>query len=202
MPAKRDPNKRASLIRIGVEIFTEKGFHNTPIDEITTAAGVPKGSFTYYFGTKEAYALEVIAAYADYFESKLERHLSNKNLTPIERIRTFTDEASRGMEKYAFRRGCLIGNLGQELGSLDGVFRDALRQTLARWEELISICLDEAKALGHLDDEANSPSLAKLFWYAWEGAVLGAKLEQSRLPLDIASAAFLGHLASLKSRSS
>ena len=45
---QRNTGKRAELIRIGVAIFTEKGFYNTPLDEIVKAAGVPKGSFYYY----------------------------------------------------------------------------------------------------------------------------------------------------------
>jgi hypothetical protein len=48
----------------------------------------------------------------------------------------------------------------------------------------IQACLEEGIAAGEIAPYADASSLAKLFWYAWEGAVLGAKLEKSRSPLD------------------
>ncbi|MDM0088891.1 MULTISPECIES: TetR/AcrR family transcriptional regulator [unclassified Variovorax] len=196
-PPKRDSAKKEMLVRIGVAVFTEKGFHNTPIDELVAQAGVPKGSFAYYFGNKDAYTLTVIQSYAEYFNKKLDRCLGNEALGPIDRIKAFADEATAGMERFAFRRGCLVGNLGQELGALDETFRTALLRALVGWQTRIEACLEEAKKAGELAPEADAAALAKLFWYAWEGAVLGAKLEKSRAPLDGVSAAFIGHLRSL-----
>ena len=110
-------SKRDVLLRVGVEVFTEKGFHNTTVDELTAAAGVPKGSFTYYFGSKEAYTLAVIEAYGDYFNRKLDRVLQDQSVLPIDRIQQFVHQASLGMQRFDFRRGCIVGNLGQELGT-------------------------------------------------------------------------------------
>jgi TetR/AcrR family transcriptional repressor of nem operon len=46
---KRDTGRKADLLRIGVAILTEKGFYNFSLDELVAIAGVPKGSFHYYF---------------------------------------------------------------------------------------------------------------------------------------------------------
>ena len=195
---KPDTGKKSALLRIGVAIFTEKGFYNTPIDEIVAAAGVPKGSFSYYFGNKDLYTLAVIECYTQYLNRKLDALLTNKALNPIDRIQTFTDEASAGMARFEFKRGCLVGNLGQELGALHESFRIALLTALEGWQARIQVCLEEAKAAGHIAHDVDTTALAKLFWYAWEGAVLCAKLEKSRAPLDSVSAAFIGHLKSLQ----
>jgi TetR/AcrR family transcriptional repressor of nem operon len=189
-------SKRDLLLRIGVEIFTEKGFHNTSVDEITTAAGVPKGSFAYYFGSKEAYTLAVIEAYGDYFNKKLDRILLDRAARPIDRIQEFVRQATLGMQRFAFRRGCLVGNLGQELGALDEKFRTAVLATLTGWQHRIRQCLDEAVQLGHLRRDADTVGLSKLFWYAWEGAVLGAKLERSGDALDLVGRYFLQQVRS------
>jgi TetR/AcrR family transcriptional repressor of nem operon len=194
---KRDGGKKEDLLRIGVAVFTEKGFHNTPIDELVAAAGVPKGSFTYYFGSKDAYTLAVIESYGRYFNKKLDRVLGNTSMRPIDRIRAFTDEATTGMERFEFRRGCLVGNLGQELGALDEKFRLALLAALTGWQQRIAACIEEARHAGEIARTADAAGLGRLFWYAWEGAVLGAKLERSRAPLDAISDAFIAHLRSL-----
>ena len=184
------------MLRIGVAIFTEKGFHNTPVDELVAAAGVPKGSFAYYFGSKDSYTLAVIESYAVYFNRKLDRVLQDESLTPLDRIARFAEEAALGMERFEFRRGCLVGNLGQEMGALDERYRMLLLSTLRGWQTRIQICLDEAKRCGQVKPSVDTANLAKLFWYAWEGAVLGAKLERSREPLDSFAATFLEYIRS------
>ncbi|WP_258234543.1 MULTISPECIES: TetR/AcrR family transcriptional regulator [Cupriavidus] len=193
----RDGNKREDLLRIGVAVFTEKGFYNTPIDEIVAAAGVPKGSFAYYFGSKDAYTVQVIGRYAEYFNKKLDRILSDTSVEPIDRVKAFMDEATAGMERFEFRRGCLVGNLGQELAALDETFREVLLSTIQGWQSRVQACLEEAQHTGQLSAAVDTKGLARLFWYAWEGAVLGSKLEKSRGPLDAVSQAFIGQLRSL-----
>lgn len=192
---KKHTGKRVELLRIGVAVLTEKGFHNTSIDELALAAGVPKGSFAYYFGSKDAYTIEVIETYGQYFVNKLDRILTDHRIKPTERLRAFTEEAAQGMGKFDFRRGCLVGSLAQELGALDDRIRAVLLDTLQTWQGRIRTCLDEAKAVGELAPDANTTELARLFWYTWEGAVLAAKLEKSRAPLDIVSESFQRQLA-------
>lgn len=192
--AKRDTGRRGELIRLGVAILTEKGFYNFSLDELVALAGVPKGSFHYYFANKDAYALEVIQAYAEYFARKLDQHLTDETLQPMDRIRAFAEDAANGMERFDYKRGCLVGNLSQELAALDETFRAKLLEVIQDWRSRIERCLDEAKAAGEIAPEADTAALARYFWNAWEGAVLCSKLEKSRAPLDDASHAFIDHV--------
>jgi len=192
--AKRDTGRRGELIRIGVAILTEKGFYNFSLDELVALAGVPKGSFHYYFANKDAYALEVIQAYAEYFARKLDQHLTDETLQPMDRIRAFAEDAASGMERFDYKRGCLVGNLSQELAALDETFRAKLLEVIQDWRRRVERCLDEAKAAGEIAPEADTAALARYFWNAWEGAVLCSKLEKSRAPLDDASRAFIDHV--------
>jgi TetR/AcrR family transcriptional repressor of nem operon len=188
--AKRRIDKRASLIDFGTAIFTQKGFSSTGLDEIVSAAEVPKGSFYYYFASKDEYALAVIDNYANYFSRKLERILEDPSQPPLARLKAFTREAAEGMQRFEFKRGCLIGNLGQEMASLEEQFRLALLTVLKDWRERVRVCLDEAKAAGEITVEVDSAVLAEFFWSAWEGAVLCAKLERSAGPLETVSHLF------------
>lgn len=191
----RSNGKREHMLRIGVAIFTEKGFHNTTVDELVAAASIPKGSFTYYFGSKDAYTHEVIKVYAAYFHKKLARALQDESRSPLKRIQAFIDEARDGMERFHYRRGCLVGNLGQEMGALDDRFRKALVETLQDWQSVLRTCLIEGIERGEVRADADPGELAQFFWYAWEGAVMCAKLEQSSAPLEIVGSAFLGYIA-------
>lgn len=188
-PARR-ADKRAMLIDIGTAIFTQKGFSSTGLDEIVQAAEVPKGSFYYYFGSKDEYAIEVIRNYGEYFSRKLERILEDRSRSPLERLKAFTREASSGVKRFEFKRGCLVGNLGQEMASLEENFRVVLLEVMHDWRNRLTICLDEAKAAGEIATMIKSAALAQFFWSAWEGAVLCAKLERSTAPLNNVSDLF------------
>jgi TetR/AcrR family transcriptional repressor of nem operon len=189
-PKRRRTDKRELLIDIGTEIFTQKGFSSTGLDEIVQAAEVPKGSFYYYFGSKDEFAHEVIKNYAAYFSRKLDRSLKDESMSPLTRLKAFAKVATEGVRRFEFKRGCLIGNLGQEMASIEEEFRVLLFEVITDWRERFRVCLDEAKAAGEIETSVDSAALAQFFWSAWEGAVLCAKLERSTAPLDNVSALF------------
>lgn len=186
--------KRQVLIDIGTAIFTQKGFSITSLDEIVMTADIPKGSFYYYFKGKEDFAIEVIKNYGRYFSRKLERVLEDQNKSPLKRLKAFCEEATRGVTRFEFKRGCLIGNLGQEMASLEESFRLELYEVIFDWRKRVEHCIDEAKELGEIETKVSSQDLSKFFWSAWEGAVLCAKLEKSANSLKIVSDLFINEL--------
>ncbi|MCO8589685.1 TetR/AcrR family transcriptional regulator [Burkholderia multivorans] len=174
---------RDMLLRTGLEILTEKGFSSTGLDEILGRAGVPKGSFYHYFDSKEAFGLALIDRYAEFFARKLDRHFGDAERSPLQRVRAFVDDARDGMARYDYRRGCLIGNLGQEMGALPETFRARLQATFEDWQRRLADCLRAAQQAGELSHAAAPAELAAFFWIGWEGAVLRAKLERRDAPL-------------------
>jgi TetR/AcrR family transcriptional repressor of nem operon len=175
---------RQLLLQAGVEILTEKGFSAAGLEGILKRVKVPKGSFYHYFDSKEAFGLALIHHYDSFFEHKLDGFLKDTELSPLDRIRSFVQDAIQGMSKYDYRRGCLVGNLGQEMGSLPEPYRAALLMVFESWQQKFEVCLEEARQAGEISQQADSKHLAFIFWIGWEGAVLRAKLEQSPQPLQ------------------
>jgi len=183
-PSARD-NARARLVRMGTEVLSEKGFGAAGLEELLSKAGTPKGSFYYYFPSKLDFGLAVVDNYAFIWEQKLTRLLRDPNVRPLDRITNYLDEGLRGLKKYSFARGCLVGNMSQEISSLDEVFRAKISKVFASWSEHVRACLDEAKEAGDLDRAIDSRALADFFWMGWEGAILKAKLERSIEPIEV-----------------
>jgi len=179
------------LLRCGMEIFTEQGFAATGIDSVLKRVQVPKGSFYHYFASKEAFGQAVLERYAGYFARKLDRCFLDEQATPLQRLVNFVEEAKAGMARYHFRRGCLVGNLGQEVLVLPESFRAQLDSVLRDWEQRLRICLEAALAAGEIPRDSDCPALAAYFWIGWEGAVLRARLVQGVQPLDIFIQGFL-----------
>lgn len=187
---------RAKLMRAGLEHLTERGYASVGVDDILKTAGVPKGSFYHYFQNKADFGHQLIAAYNGYFLNKLNRAFNDVSLTPLNQLAAFKDDAVAGMARHAFRRGCLVGNLGQEMAALPEDFRAALVDVLSQWQARTAGCLSRAQAAGEIATHHDPEALAAYFWIGWEGAVLRAKLERKAEPLTVFFTLFYAHLKS------
>lgn len=193
--AREHGDTREALLRCGMEVLTAQGMNATGIDTVLKRVDVPKGSFYHYFDSKDAFGMEVLQRYADFFARKLDRWLLADNVPPLQRLVDFVADAKVGMEKYDFERGCLVGNLGQEVVSLPEGFRVRLEEVLRDWERRLAACLRLADAAGELAAGADCDQLSAFFWIGWEGAVLRARLVRSTRPLDVFIAGFLARAA-------
>lgn len=182
--SRENHDTKAELIRSGLEQLTESGFASSGIDQILKRVGVPKGSFYHYFDNKEAFGQAVLKNYANYFANKLDTCLLDETYPPLTRIGNFVEDAKIGMLRYQFKRGCLVGNLGQEVDLLPESFRQQLINIFLCWQHRLANCLKAAQRQGDISAVANCELLSEFFWIGWEGAVSRAKLEQCTKPLD------------------
>ena len=51
---KKGERRKQELLNIAYRMFIEKGYENTSVDDIITEAGIAKGTYYYYFESKEA----------------------------------------------------------------------------------------------------------------------------------------------------
>lgn len=182
---------RRELVRAGVVSLTQKGFASTGLDEVLKMVDVPKGSFYHYFESKEAFGLVLIDEYDEFFTRRLDRILLNESMSPLDCLLMFFKESRDGMARFDFDRGCLVGNLGQEMSVLPTSFRQRLIDVFSGWEKRLENCLRRAQEAGEISKAINCQNMAEAFWIGWEGAVLRSKLERSARPLDRFSEAFL-----------
>ena len=60
MRGKKGERRKQELLRIAYQMFIQKGYEETSIDEIIAEAHIAKGTYYYYFPSKEATLEEVI----------------------------------------------------------------------------------------------------------------------------------------------
>ncbi|MDJ0595102.1 MAG: TetR family transcriptional regulator C-terminal domain-containing protein [Pleurocapsa sp. MO_226.B13] len=176
-------SKRDRLIQVGSALVAQQGFKAASINEILTTAGVPKGSFYYYFSSKEEFGLAIIEDFAEKYRNKLENLVKDRQSSPLTRLRNFFESGITDMEKCRCTDGCLIGNLGQELSAQNELFRDRLNRIFADWERSFLQCLQAAEEAGEISNESDLAELAKFILSSWEGAILRAKVTKSVTPM-------------------
>lgn len=72
--------KRESIIASAIQVFAQKGYHHTKMEEIALAAGIGKGTIYEYFGSKLQLLQEVMEMTFHRYDNSLETDIS-KSLT-------------------------------------------------------------------------------------------------------------------------
>lgn len=175
---------REALLDAGMTIMLEKGYTNAGIAEILQVVGVPKGSFYHYFESKEDFALAIIARTADAYSQRMSGTLGNSSLKPINRLKKYFQEAQADMVKKECRKGCLIGNLSQEMADQSETLRDALTAVLRNGRAALTACIAEAQKEGEIRNDRSAAELARVIQFSWTGAMLLSKTEKNPESLD------------------
>ena len=174
---------RNQIIQTGTAMIALQGYNATGIDAILKATGVPKGSFYHYFKSKEDFGLAVIDHFSESFEQRLATFLDDEEVTPLNRIRNYLEAGLLRISQNACTRGCLLGNLGQEMADLNERFRARLEEAFALWQRRFAACLEEAQQRGELSVKLDAQLLAGHILSGWEGAILRAKVMKSPQPM-------------------
>jgi len=177
------PSIRDHLVASALEALHGQGFTGSAVQDITDAAGVPKGSFYNYFESKEALALEVIDRYGEGVRA-LAGVLSDESLSPVERLRRYFALVATKFAARNYERGCLIGNLSNELADRSRLIRDRLSSNFAAWSRLIETCIRDGQKAGEISRDMDARVLADFLLNSLEGAMLRTKVEKDSSPLD------------------
>jgi len=175
---------RSRLLSIGSQVVHSHGFNGCGVQDITLAAGIPKGSFYSYFASKEDFAAEILEECWGSIERRHGPIFYDARVRPLERISQFFHALVLEHAGHNFTLGCLIGNLALEMSGGSEQMRARLVDVLARWEGLLASCLREAQQRRELPEDRDPQMLASLMVEAWEGAVMRGKIEQSSGPFQ------------------
>ena len=175
---------REKILRCGGEIIHLKGFSATGLQEILAAAQVPKGSFYFYFQSKEDFGLALIDYYRQQLAEQVAPILNNRMLSPLQRLDEFFQSFRNQFAREGFIRGCPLGNLVQELGDVHPAFREKLFVSLEALIVKIARLLTEARELKEIPATVSPEDTARFIVSAWQGALLRMKACAGPEPLD------------------
>ena len=179
----RRHNVREQLIEAGFRTLYSRGFNGCGAQEITDAAGVPKGTFYNHFESKEAFALQVLERFWEIGANR-RALLSDTEMNPVERLRRHFHDLSEAIIRHGLDAGCLIGNFSAELPSQSHAMRSRLFEIYTSWTHALELAVGDAESAGRLRRGIPPDDVASFLVNAWEGAVLRSKVEQTRLLLD------------------
>ena len=174
---------RAAIVGIASQLLRVNGFNGTGIDAVLKQAKVPKGSFYYYFKSKDDLGIAIIENAAQELALKLTQHLGNHERAPLQRLRDYFEAGIESQQASACTRGCLFGTLGLELASRNNRLRMRIATVFKAWEDTVADCLKQAQRAGELSNSFVAEELSAFILSSWEGAILRAKSDKRVAPL-------------------
>lgn len=158
----RDPDAtRGRILDAALDVFSQKGYHETSVDEIVTASNTSKGAIYFHFPNKQALFFALVDKFANLLEKRADEAIS-KEQAGIVRV----DVALRTiLDVFGQYRPLAKIMLVQAVG-LGTAFEMKRMELHDRFAALIRRYLDEAIELGDIE-----PVDTELVAYAWMGAI-------------------------------
>jgi len=174
---------KVKLLDAGLDAVRRRGLAAVSIKDIVDAAGVPKGSFHYYFASKEAYALALLDHFGRRMADVAAAISGDPALDPVSRLRRFFDAYAARMDEESHATGCLLGVMAAEAGDAGPALRGRVEAGLKAFAAFLAPHIREAQAASALNSQTEPEVLAAFLVDAWEGALIRMKVEGSAKPL-------------------
>lgn len=152
---------RERILDAALSVFSNKGYHDTRMDEIVEASDTSKGAIYFYFPNKERLFLALVDQFADLLERRVVEAVEREE-KGIMRVRAALQACLETFGRY--RRPAKI-LLVQAVG-LGSVFEKKRIEVNDHFATLIRTYLDEAIAVGDI-----APVDTEVVSYAWMGAI-------------------------------
>jgi AcrR family transcriptional regulator len=158
---ERRPEERPrELLESALDVFAQRGYRNTRLDDVAEAAGVTKGAIYHYFDTKEDLLLGVIEHHQALAFGRVEDVLQDTRLAPSARIqlvvrKIFSGGTPRGRRLLAL----LIRGIAHEVPDVHARW---LEQGPVRLWTIVADLVREGKASGEFRADADEDVATRL----------------------------------------
>lgn len=152
---------RDRILEAAVTVFASKGYHDAKVDDIVAESNTSKGSFYFYFPSKQDIFLALVDKFANLLESRLKDSFVSETsgLVRVDlalRVCFETFGQYRGLAKIALVQASGLGI----------AFEEKRRAVNERFIKIIKVQLDEAVAEGSIP-----PLDTEVAACAWMGAL-------------------------------
>lgn len=167
-------DKKEQIIKVSSELFHKYGYNSVGLSAILKEVGLPKGSFYYYFSSKENLLIEVV----HYFVNETIA-LFNSFPRTIQGLYGFFNAYFDRFKSLGYTRGCPIGNFTVELSDIN----ENVRLSLSSWSEFLEKNI-EAILIEEKYEVDQAAKISSFIISAFEGVLLKARIEKNKKPLE------------------
>ena len=182
--AVKDTGTRQKILEAGAQAIAGKSFNSCGLAEILRSAGVPKGSFYHYFGSKEDFGVALIEKEIEEYLEMLRPIVGDRKRTPLQRLRAVFELGRDECLANGAARQCLIPKLALETAQLSEPVHAAVKWAYDQWTAILARVIREAQADGEIGRQHDADRLADVLVMLWEGATIRMQIDRSLQPVD------------------
>jgi TetR/AcrR family transcriptional repressor of nem operon len=166
------------ILANGLKVVLERGYVGASVRDIVEASGVPQGSFTNHFESKEAFSLEILDLYFANSRIVIGETLRNDALPPLKRLRAYIDASITAIRNHDAKNGCLVGNFAAEASDHSEIIRKRVSEIYTELREAVAYCLKAAVKADELSKSLKISEVANFIVTGLQGAWLVSKVER------------------------
>ena len=179
---------RQNILATGQRVMAAKGFSAVGLNEILSTAGVPKGSFYHYFGSKDAFGVAMLEAYFEEYLAEMDLTLAQPGFTTAQRLMNYF-QAWQSAQSFSDCQGkCLAVKLGAEVADLSEPMRGVLQRGTAGIVSRLAAATEAGMKDGSLVLDSDAGSTAQSLYQLWLGASVMVKIVRHTGPFESALA--------------
>ncbi|MBP0593796.1 TetR/AcrR family transcriptional regulator [Paraburkholderia sp. LEh10] len=179
---------REKILAVGQEIMGAKGFAAVGLNEVLTAAGVPKGSFYHYFGSKDGFGEAMLERYFEDYLADLDGTLAQPGLNMAQRLMNYWQIWKETQSFFDCQGKCLAVKLGAEVADMSEAMRASLDRGTAGIITRLAAAIDAGVQEGSLEIDGDPLGTAQSLYELWLGASVMVKIVRHARPFDTALA--------------
>jgi TetR/AcrR family transcriptional repressor of nem operon len=177
---------RDSILASGQRLMASKGFSAVGLNEILATAGVPKGSFYHYFGSKDAFGEALLEAYFEDYLADIDKTLGKRGLTMAQRLLNYFQDWQASQSFLDCQGKCLAVKLGAEVADLSEAMRAAMNRGTAGIVARLAAAIEAGVAEGSLAVDDTPARAAQSLYQLWLGASVMVKIVRTLQPFETA----------------
>lgn len=179
---------RENIIAVGQRIIGAKGFSAVGLNEILSAAGVPKGSFYHYFGSKDAFGVELLESYFAEYLAEMDSTFAQPDSSAAQRLMKYWQIWQETQSFFDCQGKCLAVKLGAEVADISEAMRAALKRGTSGIIERLARAIEAGVEDGSLSVGDNASVVAQSLYQLWLGASIMVKIVRNPQPFETAMA--------------
>jgi TetR/AcrR family transcriptional repressor of nem operon len=177
---------RQGILDVGQRIMAAKGYTAVGLNEILATAGVPKGSFYHYFGSKDAFGEALLESYFETYLDEIDQTLSQPGLTMAQRLLNYFRIWQDTQSFQDCQGKCLAVKLGVEVADLSEAMRAVLKRGTSGIIDRLASGIESGLAEGSLAISGTPHEVAQNLYQLWLGASVMVKITKSVQPFETA----------------
>lgn len=179
---------RDTILATGQRLMAGKGYSAVGLNEILTGAGVPKGSFYHYFGSKDAFGEALLDNYFEAYLADIDVTLAQPGLTMAERLLSYFQVWQQTQSFFDCQGKCLAVKMAAEVADLSEAMRLAIQRGTAGIVSRLAAAIEAGVAEGSLTVHGDATAIARSLYQLWLGASIMVKIERDVAPFATAMA--------------